>query len=237
MKKKVRNNKVILASILALGCLTAASVGFSSWVIGAQNISTKSNVDVTVDDVVDNRLFNVTASSNSTIKLGPSTKGTYISYSGSASEEVLDFSFSLTFIANTANTANDGEAFAFTSLGDQSFDIKFSFTNTLNINDAENEYIKFPSEPSETTIGTISKSGFIASGTTAPQSSNVITYTGKLAWGSYFGGKNPSELDDSTVSKDPTKVDSYIAGLKHLKDCLNNQSNKNFVITVNIVKK
>ncbi len=143
MKKKVRNNKVILASILVLGCLTAASVGFSSWVIGAQNISTKSNVDVTVDDVVDNRLFNVTASSNSTIKLGPSTKGTYISYSGSASEEVLDFSFSLTFIANTAN---DGEAFAFTSLGDQSFDIKFSFTNTLNINDAKNTYIEFPPE-------------------------------------------------------------------------------------------
>lgn len=232
MKKKVRNNKVILASILVLGCLTAASVGFSSWVIGAQNISTKSNVDVTVDDVVDNRLFNVTASSNSTIKLGPSTPGKYISYSGSASEEELNFSFSLTFTAIVGS-----EAFNFTSLGDQSFNIKFSFTDTLNINDGGIEYIKFPSEPSETTIGTISKSGFIASGTTAPQSSNVITYTGKLAWGSYFGGKNPSELDDSTVSKDPTKVDSYIAGLKHLKDCLNNQSNKNFVITVNIVKK
>lgn len=235
MKKKVRNNKVILAFILALGCLTAASVGFSSWVIGAQNIITKSNVDVTVDDVVDNRLFNVTASSNSTIKLGPSTKGTYISYSGIASEEELNFSFSLTFTANTANTANDGEAFNFTSLGDQSFDINFSFTDKLNINDAKNTYIEFP--PEKTTIGTISKSGFIASGTTDPQSSNVITYSGKLDWGSYFGGKNPSELDDSTVSKDPTKVDSYIAGLKHLKDCLNNQSNKNFVITVNIVKK
>lgn len=140
MKKKVRNNKVILASILALGCLTAASVGFSSWVIGAQNISNKSNVDVTVDDVVDNRLFNVTASSNSTIKLGPSTKGTYISYSGIASEEVLDFNFKLTF-----NTAND-EAFNFTSLGDQSFNIRFSFTDTLNINDAKNTYIEFPPE-------------------------------------------------------------------------------------------
>lgn len=92
MKKKVRNNKVILASILALGCLTAASVGFSSWVIGAQNISTKSNVDVTVDDVIDHRYnFDVTASSGSTIKLGPNKQGTYISYSGSASEEDLNF--------------------------------------------------------------------------------------------------------------------------------------------------
>lgn len=221
MKKKVRNNKVILASILALGCLTAASVGFSSWVIAAQNTDATSNVKVTVADVEDHR-FNVTASSDSTIKLGPSTKGTYISYSGSESEEALDFTFSLTF------TAVNDEAFNFTSLGDQSFSIKFSFTDTLNINDAKNEYIKFPSEPSETTIGTISKSGFIASGTTAPQSSNVITYTGKLAWGSYFGGQNPSLLSNST------KVDSYITGLNHLKKCLDN---KNFVITVNIEKK
>lgn len=220
MKKKVRNNKVILASILALGCLTAASVGFSSWVIAAQNTDATSNVKVTVADVEDHR-FNVTASSDSTIKLGPSTKGTYISYSGSESEEALDFTFSLTFTA-----AND-EAFNFTSLGDQSFSIKFSFTDTLNINDAKNEYIKFPSEPSETTIGTISKSGFIASGTTAPQSSNVITYTGKLAWGSYFGGQNPSLL------RDPKEVDSYITGLNHLKNSL---KDKSFVITVNIVK-
>lgn len=222
MKKKVRNNKVILASILALGCLTAASVGFSSWVIGAQNISTKSNVNVTVDDVIDHRYnFDVTASSGSTIKLGPSTKGLYISYSGSASEEKLDFNFKLTFTAKGGN-----DAFSFTSLGDQSFDIKFSFTNinTLNINSDGNEYIKFPSK----TIGTISKSGFIASGTTAPQSSNVITYTGELAWGSYFGGQNPSLLSDSS------KVDSYITGLNHLKTCLDGKS---FVITVNIEKK
>lgn len=224
MKKKVRNNKVILTSILALGCLTAASVGFSSWVIAAQNTDAASNVKVTVADVKDHR-FKVTASPNSTIKLGPSTPGKYISYSGSASEEALDFTFSLTF------TAANGEAFNFTSLGDQSFNIKFSFTDKLKINDDGNEYIKFPSE----TIGTISNSGFIASGTTDPKNSNVITYNGKLAWGSYFGGKNPSELDDSTVSKDPTKVDSYIAGLKHLKECL--KDNAAFEITVNIVKK
>lgn len=225
MKKKVRNNKVILASILALGCLTAASVGFSSWVIAAQNTDAASNVKVTVADVKDHR-FKVTASSNSTIKLGPSTNGPYISYSGSESEEALDFTFSLEF------TANDGKEFAFTSLGDQSFNIKFSFTDKLKINDDGYEYIKFPSE--KTTIGTISKSGFIASGTTAPQSSNVITYNGQLAWGSYFGGKNPSELDDSTVSSDSTKVDSYITGLNHLKTCLDGKS---FEITVNIEKK
>lgn len=220
MKKKVRNNKVILASILALGCLTAASVGFSSWVIAAQDTRTTSNVKVTVADVEDHR-FNVTASSDSTIQLGPSTKGTYISYSGSESEEVLGFTFSLKF------TANDGKDFKFTSLGDQSFNIKFSFTDTLNINNGGNEYIKFPSEPSETTIGTISKSGFIASGTTAPQSSNVITYTGALAWGSYFDNQNPSKLEEST------KVDSYIQGLNHLKTSL---KDKSFVITVYIVK-
>lgn len=222
MKKKVRNNKVILASILALGCLTAASVGFSSWVIVAQNISTKSNVDVTVDGVEDHRYnFDVTASSGSTIKLGPSTKGPYISYSGSASEETLDFNFKLTF------NANDGKEFNFTSLGDQSFDIKFSFTNTLNINDAKNTYIEFP--PEKTTIGTISKSGFIASGTTDPKNSNVITYNGTLDWGSYFGGQNPSLLND------PKEVGSYIAGLKHLKECL--KDNAAFEITVYIEKK
>lgn len=230
MKKKVRNNKVILASILALGCLTAASVGFSSWVIAAQNTEDTSNVKVTVADVEDHR-FNVKASSNSTIKLGPSTKGPYISYSGSASEEELDFKFELTF---TAANAKD-KAFDFTSLGDQSFNIKFSFTDKLKINDDGNEYIKFPSEPSETTIGTINKLGFSASsGVTAKLNSNVITYSGKLAWGSYFGNKNPSELDDSTVSKDSTKIDSYITGLKHLKECL--KDNAAFEITVNIEK-
>lgn len=223
MKKKVRNNKVILASILALGCLTAASVGFSSWVIAAQNTDAASNVEVTVAEVKDHR-FKVTASSNSKIKLGPSTKGTYISYSGSESEEALDFTFSLTF------TAANGEEFKFTSLGDQSFNIKFSFTDKLKINDDGNEYIKFPSE----TIGTISNSGFIASGTTDPKNSNVITYKGKLAWGSYFGGKNPSELDDSTVSSDSTKVGSYITGLDHLRNYLDGNS---FKITVNIEKK
>ena len=227
MRKKVRNNKTILASILALGCLTAASVGFSSWVIAAQNTDATSNVNVTVADVEDHR-FKVAASSDSIIKLGPSTEGKYISYSGGKSEEALDFNFKLTF------TTNGDEAFNFTSLGDQSFSVKFSFADTLKINDDVNEYIKFPLE--KTTIGTISKSGFTASSsdaTTDPKSSNVITYSGKLAWGSYFGGKNPSELDDSTVSNDPTKVDSYIAGLNHLKTSL---KDKSLVITVNIEK-
>ena len=224
MKKKVRNNKVILASILALGCLTAASVGFSSWVIAAQETSTLSNVKVTVADVKDHR-FNVDASSGSTIKLGPSTKGKYISYSGDVSEEALDFNFKLTFTAKGSS-----EEFNFTSLGDQKFNIKFSFTDTLKINDDGNEYIKFPSE---TTIGTISNSGFtVGSDVTATQSTtNVITYNGKLAWGSYFGNKNPSELSDPT---DPNQVDSYITGLNHLKTSL--KDNKSFVITVNIVK-
>lgn len=226
MRKKVRNNKTILASILALGCLTAASVGFSSWVIAAQDTSNTSNVNVTVADVVDNR-FKVTASSDSTIQLGPSTKGKYISYSGSKSEENLGFKFSLTF--NKANANN--EVFDFKSLGDQSFDIKFSFANDadkLNINDAKNTYIIFPDE---TTIGTISKSGFTPSTgvTTDTPTSNVITYNGQLIWGSYFGGKNPSELDDST------KVDSYKTGLNHLKDCL--KDNAAFVITVDIIEK
>lgn len=230
MKKKVRNNKVILASILALGCLTAASVGFSSWVIAAQDTHTTSNVNVTVADVEDHR-FKVTASpSDSTIQLGPNKQGTYISYSGSESEEDLNFNFKLTF------DAIDDKAFDFTSLGDQSFDIKFSFTKTLNINDNVDgkTYIDFPSEfPSKKTIGTISKSGFTASSgvtTATPSSSNEITYKDNLAWGSYFDNKNPSELSN------PTKVDSYVEGLKHLKDCLNNQSNKNFEITVYIEK-
>lgn len=225
MKKKVRNNKVILASILALGCLTAASVGFSSWVIAAQNTDATSNVKVTVADVKDHR-FKVTASSSdSTIQLGPSTEGKYISYSGGKSEEALDFNFKLTF-----TTANGGsEAFDFTSLGEQSFNINFSFTDKLNINDAKNTYIEFP--PEKKTIGTISKSGFSPSSGDAkidPKSSNVITYSGKLAWGSYFGGGNPSLLND------PKGVDSYIAGLKHLKDCL--KDNAAFVITVYIEK-
>lgn len=220
MRKKVRNNKTILASILALGCLTAASVGFSSWVIAAQTTKATSNVNVTVADVEDHR-FNVAASSDSTIKLGPNKQGTYISYSGSASEEELGFNFKLTF------TANDGKEFNFTSLGDQSFDIKFSFTDKSNINDAKNTYINFPDE---TIIGTISKSGFTAKSSgaaTDPQSSNAITYNGELTWGSYFGGKNPSELEDSS------KVDSYIQGLDHLKTSL---EDKSFVIAVNIVK-
>lgn len=223
MKKKVRNNKVILASILALGCLTAASVGFSSWVIGAQNISTNSNVDVTVDGVKDYRYnFDVIASSSdSTIRLGPNPNGKYITPSGSASEEDLNFNFELTFTAKGSSAAFD-----FTSLGDQSLDIKFSFANTLNINGDGEEYIKFPSG----TIGTISKSGFTAGSgiTTATQSSNVITYNGQLAWGSYFGNKNPSELSDST------KIDSYVTALNRLKTILDNQK---LEITVNIEKK
>lgn len=229
MKKKVRNNKVILASILALGCLTAASVGFSSWVIAAQDTHDTSNVKVTVADVEDHR-FKVTASSDSIIKLGPSTEGKYISYSEGKSEEALDFNFKLTF-----TTANGGsESFDFKSLGDQSFNIKFSFTKTLNINDNVDgkTYIDFPSEfPSETTIGTISKSGFTASPdvTTATQSGNVITYNGTLAWGSYFGGQNPSLLSN------PKEVGSYITGLDHLKERL--KDNAAFEITVNIVKK
>lgn len=224
MKKKVRNNKVILASILALGCLTAASVGFSSWVIAAQNISTKSNVVVTVDGVEDHRYnFVVTASSSdSTIRLGPNPNGKYISPSGSVSEEDLNFNFELTFTAKGSSAAFD-----FTSLGDQSLDIKFSFTGTLNINGDGEEYIKFPSG----TIGTISKSGFTPSSSgaaTDTQSSNVITYNGQLAWGSYFGGKNPSELTDST------KVDLYIEKLNYLRTTLNK---KKLEITVNIEKK
>lgn len=226
MKKKVRNNKVILTSILALGCLTAASVGFSSWVIAAQGTSKTSNVNVNVAHVEDHRFKVTPSSSDSTIQLGPSTQGKYISYSGSESEEDLNFNFILTFTTNGSEAGS--EAFDFTSLGNQSFNINFSFTDTLKINDDAYEYIIFPSG----TIGTISKSGFTASsGETT--TSNVITYNGKLDWGSYFGGKNPSELDESTVSSDSTKVDSYIKGLNHLKNSLDGKS---FEITVNIEK-
>lgn len=222
MRKKVRNNKTILASILALGCLTAASVGFSSWVIAAKDIRKTSNVNVNVADVEDHRFKVTPSSSDSTIQLGPSTQGKYISYSGSESEEDLNFNFILTF------TTNGSEAFDFKSLGNQSFNINFSFTDTLKINDDGYEYIFFPSG----TIGTISKSGFTASsGETT--TSNVITYNGKLDWGSYFGGKNPSELDESTVSSDSTKVDSYIKGLNYIKNSLDGKS---FEITVNIEK-
>ena len=221
MRKKVRNNKTILASILALGCLTAASVGFSSWVIAAQGTSKTSNVSVTVADVEDHR-FDVEASSNSTIILAPNTNGLWIS---GASEEKLDFTFSLTFTAKGVK-----DAFNFNSLGDQSFDIKFSFTNidTLNINDNADgkTYIVFPSE----TIGTISNSGFTKKSSGAAidtQNSNVITYNGKLDWGSFFDNKNPSELIDSI------KIDSYTEALKHLKNSL---EGKSFVITVYIEK-
>lgn len=190
MKKKVRNNKTILASILALGCLTAASVGFSSWVIAAQDISKTSNVNVNVAGVKDHRFKVTPSSSDSTIQLGPSTQGKYISYSGSESEEDLNFNFILTFTTNGSEAGS--EAFDFKSLGNQSFNINFSFTDTLKINDDGHEYIIFPSG----TIGTISKSGFTPSRdvTTATQSGNVITYNGTLAWGSYFGGNNPSKL-------------------------------------------
>ena len=184
MRKKVRNNKTILASILVLGCLTAASVGFSSWVIAAQDTNDTSNVNVTVANIDDHR-FKVEAYSNSKIILAPKTNGLLIS---GASEEALDFSFSLTFTAKGSS-----DAFNFTSLGDQSFDIKFSFTNidTLKINDNADgkTYIDFPSR----TIGTISKSsGFTPKSSGAaidPQSSNVITYKDKLDWGSYFDKK------------------------------------------------
>ena len=219
MRKKVRNNKTILASILALGCLTAASVGFSSWVIAAQKTSDTSNVKVNVANIKDHR-FKVEASSNSTIILAPNTNGLLIS---GASEEALDFSFSLTFTAKGSS-----DAFNFTSLGDQSFDIKFSFTNidTLKINDNADgkTYIDFPSQ----TIGTISNSGFTKStDVTATQENNVITYNGALTWGSYFDNKNPSELTDDT------KVDSYKKGLNHLETSL---KDKSFEITVNIDK-
>lgn len=226
MRKKVRNNKTILASILALGCLTAASVGFSSWVIAAQGTSKTSNVSVNVAGVEDHRFKVTPSSSDSTIQLGPSTQGKYISYSGSKSEEDLNFNFILTFTTNGSEAGS--EAFDFKSLGNQSFNINFSFTDKLKINDDGYEYIIFPSG----TIGTISKSGFTASsGETT--TSNVITYNGELDWGSYFGGKNPSELDESTVSSDSTKVDSYIKGLNHLKNSL---VGKSFEITVNIEK-
>lgn len=222
MRKKVRNNKTILASILALGCLTAASVGFSSWVIAAQNTNATSNVNVTVANIEDHR-FDVTAHSDSTIMLAPSTNGLWIS---GASEEKLDFKFSLKFTAKGSS-----EAFKFTSLGDQSFNIKFSFANInkLNINDNADgkTYIDFPSGA----IGTISKSGFTASSSgakTDTQSSNVITYNGKLAWGSYFGNKNPSELSNST------EIDSYVTALNHLKNSLDKQK---LEITVDIEKK
>lgn len=220
MRKKVRNNKTILASILALGCLAAASVGFSSWVIAAQKTDATSNVSVTVADVKDHR-FKVEAFSDSTIMLAPNANGLLIS---GASEEALDFSFSLTFTAKGSS-----DEFNFTSLGDQSFDIKFSFTNIdkLKINDNADgkTYIDFPSR----TIGTISNSGFTKStDVTATQKNNVITYNGKLSWGSYFDNKNPSELSD------PNKVDSYITGLNHLKNILDNEK---LEITVNIEKK
>lgn len=222
LKSKSRR-KWLIGGSLAFASVALLTTGFATWVIAAQNISTNSNVDVTVDGVEDHRYnFVVTASSSdSTIRLGPNLNGKYISPSGSVSEEDLNFNFELTFTAKGSSAEFD-----FTSLGDQSLDIKFSFTDTLNKNGDGEEYIKFPSG----TIGTISKSGFTpGSGiTTATQSSNVITYSGKLDWGSYFGGKNPSELTD------PTKVDLYIAKLKYLRTTLNNKKLK---IIVNIEKK
>lgn len=219
VKQSVHRNKVIIGSILALSCLTAIGVGFSSWIIATQTVEDKSNITIKAADVVDQRFTMTVTMTDGNVTFGPLSNATGLIVSDGKDEEDLTYAFKLTF------TPYEGQS-TFSYLT-STFNISFSFTNTLDLNSSEKNYVSFPED--DTVIGTLSSSGLQSSLdnvtiTNDAVSGYTLIYTSSLSWGSAFGNKNPC----STVTEN--NLQAYITALNDIKSIVGDS--KQLEITV-----
>lgn len=226
MKKKIANNKIIIASILGLSCLTAIGVGFSAWVISQEDkISDVGQISAKVDDIVDSRFSAKVTMTDADITFGPKVGSSNKIAASDGTTEDLNYAFIITF------SPRDEEETTFPTISENvSYEVSYEFTGKMTLDEYGDSKQNFVTFPAKTTLGTLSSSGLtlatgLTGGTATPTytdesnqtlSGYTLTYTGSLGWGTVFKSMNPS--DDSSLSD--SEVTTTVKNLKTLSSVL-----------------
>ena len=192
--KNIKKTKIILGSVIGLGVVALATVGFSSWIINISNTAVVGQISVGVADVVDKTVTISDAkvdSTNGNFNFGPTyNSNNLIKPTGNASEEDMTFAFTYKVTTEQLDKLT-------------SINAKLELDGTDTANSAfeaaiTSNYIVPPLTLSTDTPITGAKCAALngtSFNTTVDQATSPITCTTTFtfAWGTAFGSKNPAE--------------------------------------------
>lgn len=194
--KKMNKKNVIGIATVSLAAVSLIGVGFASWVVGGITATdANGTVTATVGEVTDNRVTVTAAAKDSTLKFDSDKKGGTV-FVGNGDFDDMDFSFKFTVTAKDFFKNN-------------TLKVKLTLTGTLI------ELLKASATSNYLTLSTVSGyNNFTGSNFEYTQTlSNTVTdeeVKFEFGWGSFFGGKNPTELTDSSM------VNAYKTALEAL---------------------
>lgn len=241
-KNNLKTTGIVVASLAAVALV---SVGFSAWVITSLTPTDKQSINLTVASTTDNSIaLAVTGTPDLDVKFDALSTDTTGDITGT-SDSKCDLEFGFTFTITTKTGINVPDRLAsitptFDALTGLSDSITANYvvaplTSGTALKVIENDKtviaagtfydgVKTEAEPV-----TGFKEKYVISGDT-----NVYTVvaTFRFAWGSYFGGKNPSECDSamSPVYNSHT-LDNIKTALAALQTNLNTKTIANLVLT------
>lgn len=225
---KMTKVKILTGSLFGLAAVSLVGVAFSSWVIQSTNTKTFNDFNVSVSDVSDKRLvISEITSDDQDIEFDAKENDTNgpIVWDGSHSEDLtFKFSFTISDVLNAeGNFTKDvgvyikwSEHSAYDTLIGKNY-ITAPQRNGAALTDSDASLFEYKTNalPSDSNGLTFAASG-------DSNTDLTVTATYSFAWGTAFGGNNPSEFaTDENLS-------TVLAALAELK-ALNGQK---FIITL-----
>lgn len=215
--KKMNKSRVVGVAAVSLAAVSLIGVGFASWVVsGITNPDVgKTPVSVTVGDVIDNRAT-ITASmdtSNSTLCFDAKSndnKGA-IQYTGDTGGEDLTFAIKV----KTSSVAS----------GNINVKAKIENYDTCKLKSAiTSGYLTGPAIGPDSNKVTLNDTAQII---TTLTSTDEVTLTFTLGWGTKFGGFNPAEYEDHGGN-----VSTIVTDLQGFKDLDNPKGSLGFTVVL-----
>lgn len=203
--KKIKHKKIIAVSVISLVAVATAGIGYASWVISQTNEAKIDQIQVTADNVVDNRITIKDAAvggyaggsneNDTTLNFGPVADSEGSITSAEATE---DLTFAIHFTVEIPeNSTFNGSIVAEAEIKDE----------TGSASSWDSNYIFNPLASSKVTLVNIAS----GTATAVPETTGVkvtlkesTTYTFEavftFGWGAYFGNKNPAEGEESYIT-------------------------------------
>ena len=209
--KNIKRNKIVLGSVIGLGVVALATVGFSSWIINISNDGSVGQINVAVADVVDKTVTISEAkldTNNNTFNFGPTASGTIIKPSQATSEE--DMTFAITYKVTTEKLD---------SLNSINATLDLDGDNTAFSTAITNNYIVPPIPLNSITAITGAECVALTGdnfSTTVDKATSPVTCTTTFTfkWGTAFGSMNPANY--VTTANQGTELTTVKTALQEL---------------------
>lgn len=197
--KNLNRSKIVGVAAVSLAAVSLIGVGFASWIVEGINVTNKDQtVSVTVGEITDNRVnFNAGSDDPDVAFESNGTDGAVLK----GTEDKQDLEFSVWYTATSKDFFKSKKLkITLTFSGD--------LVTLLSSSEASNYLVLSTSAPGWTQ--TSNKFEYTKTITEAVDTKETINFT--FAWGSFFGGQNPSAT--ATTSN----VSSYISALDSLRN-------------------